>query len=432
MPSRVAVDGDGDAYVANRGFNMQGTVTKIALEMDDCVDRNDSGSIETSTSNEPMPWGEDECILWNAPVGAPNSVLRAIAIDLGDANSPQGYPWAGGFESQRVYKLSPATGEVLLETTVPVQPYGAIVLPDGKLWLSSISSGAMVWVDTLTGEVGEPIPYPTGMRGGCAEAYGMTADTRGRLWFSGWTCRDGLGYDTHSGEWTRVDTTAYGLWAGRGITVDARGRIWMAMGGDGDSHLALWEADAFVAGGNITPPTIRLLRMPPGHQGPSGIGADGQGNLWLAHHVTSQLVRIDLETLEMASYTGPNRVYTYSDFSGSVRRTIIGRGTYQDDIDAGCPDPLWSDLTWDAELPEGSSVSFTTRSAPTVEELEEAPPIDAGFSPGDEPPIDLASRFGDANVNTHQFMRVQMTLEATDLGESPVAHSFRVEWFCPE
>ena len=48
MPSRVGIDGSGDAYVANRGFGMQGTVTKIAARIEDCVDRNNNGQIELS------------------------------------------------------------------------------------------------------------------------------------------------------------------------------------------------------------------------------------------------------------------------------------------------------------------------------------------------------------------------------------------------
>ena len=64
MPSRVVVDGSGDAYVANRGFSMQGTVTKIAANIDDCVDRNGNGMIDTSTGSTALPFDEDECVLW--------------------------------------------------------------------------------------------------------------------------------------------------------------------------------------------------------------------------------------------------------------------------------------------------------------------------------------------------------------------------------
>lgn len=78
MPSRVVVDGNGDAYVANRAFDMQGTVVKIAGDVAECIDRNGNGMIDTSSSATPMGWGEDECILWTANVGPVNAVLRSI------------------------------------------------------------------------------------------------------------------------------------------------------------------------------------------------------------------------------------------------------------------------------------------------------------------------------------------------------------------
>jgi streptogramin lyase len=301
MPSRVAIDGRGDAYVANRGFAMQGTVSKIAADVRDCVDRNGNGTIDTSTSSMALPWNTDECVLWTAPVGVVNAVLRAITIDRGDVAHPEGYPWVGGYNSQLFYRLNPSTGAVDRTVNVsPLHPYGGVVLSDGRLWLGTLSDGATGFFETTAAAPAlTRVPYPTATRGGCLSTYGITADASSRLWFSGWDCRDALGLDTRSGNWTRVDTTGYGLTAGRGITVDATGRVWMALGGDGESSLVSWNADGFVPGGTINALALRRTTLPPGHRGPSGVGADRDGRLWVAHHDTSQLVRLDPATSVM-------------------------------------------------------------------------------------------------------------------------------------
>jgi hypothetical protein len=373
MPSRVAVDGRGDAYVANRGFGTQGSLTKIAAEGERCVDRNENGTIDTSTDSTPLPYGEDECVAWNAAVGPVNAVLRGLAIDLGDPAHPEGYPWVGGYENSTWYKLDPDTGETLLEVEVPVRPYGGIVLSDGKLWIGTLEEGATSWVDTTNGAVGPRIAYPDGR--GCTESYGITADAQERLWFSGWGCNDALGYDPETDEWTRVDTTPYGLRTGRGITPDSHGRIWMAIGGDGDSHLGIWDADDFVPGGTIPVSEVTLLRLPPGHVGPSGVGEDRDGKMWLAHHISSQLVRVDVESLQIDSFPGPNRVYTYTDFTGSVRRTVIGRASYVEDFDSGCENPRWAEVEWRADVPESASVSLVAQSAASAEGLDDSSPV---------------------------------------------------------
>ncbi len=430
MPSRVGVDGRGDAYVANRGFSAQGSVTKIAADISRCVDRNGSGSIETSVDSDPLPYGEDECLLYNAAVGPVNAVLRAFAIDLGDPMHPEGYPWVGGYNINKFWKLDPDTGETLLEVDVPVRPYGGIVLSNGKMWIGTLDENATSWVDTTTGEVGPRVAYPVSR--GCAQSYGITADAEERLWFSGWGCNDALGFNPRTEEWTRVDTRGYGMSTGRGITPDSRGRIWMAMGGDGQSHLGVWNADAFVPGGTIPPEQVTLLRMPPGHTGPSGVGEDRDGYMWLAHQVSSQLIRIDPDTLQIESYDGPNRVYTYTDFTGSVRRTVLGRGSYTEDFVADCQNPRWTAFSWDATVPETAQVSFVARTAATAEELDAAMPVVAGSSPEDPPPVDLDQRFTEANVTSGRHVRISVTLEASEDRVSPQLHDFSLQYFCEE
>ena len=48
-PSRIIIDFDGDMYTANRAFNVQGAVTKIAGSDAGCIDRDGNGVIDTSS-----------------------------------------------------------------------------------------------------------------------------------------------------------------------------------------------------------------------------------------------------------------------------------------------------------------------------------------------------------------------------------------------
>jgi hypothetical protein len=436
QPSRVAVDGNGDVYIANRGFSMQGTVTKIAADRRDCVDRNGNGMIDTSTSATPLPYGADECVLWTANVGPVDAVLRALTVDRGDMMFPQGYPWVGGYNNRVFYKLNPRTGAVLSMVSVPVSPYGAVVTADGRLWIGTLNSGGTAYIDTATNAVSPFIGYPIGMRSGCRNSYGITADNRGRIWFAGWDCRDALGFDPRSGQWTRVDLTPIippGGYAGRGITVESTGRVWLAWSASGESQsrLAYWDSDGFVPGGNITSLAVHTINVSDAYQGPSGVGIDRNGNLWLAHHITSELFRYTPSTGVRQTFTGANRVYTYSDFTGSVRRTVIGQGTYSEDFDAGCNNPTFNTLEWDADAPAGTSVSFAAGTAATTAGLDTAMSIAVATAPRDPSPADIAAAFTAASITPRRYVRVVVTLRASSTGVSPALRSLHVTWHCP-
>lgn len=433
MPSRTAVDGYGDAYVANRGFGMQGTVTKIAADRRDCIDRNRNGMIDTSTGNTPLPWGEDECVLWTVNVGPSGAVLRAIAIDRGDESSPQGYPWVGGYNNRVFYKLDPRTGEVITQVTVPVQPYGAVVAADGRLWIGTLSEGATSWIDTRTNAVGPRIEYPRAMRGGCTSSYGITVDNRGRVWFSGVGCRDAIGLDPRTGQWTRVDLTSFTR-AGRGITADDSGRVWVPVTpSSGGSSIAYWDSDRFAPGGTISAGEVRVISVNPSFQDPSGIGLDRNGNVWLAHLMgNSELFRYNPTSGARDVFLGANRPYVYSDFTGSVRRTVIGTGTYTEDYDAGCDMPTFSRLEWDAVTPPGTSLTFAIRTAETVAALGGAMPVTVAVAPRNSPPVDVAAALRMAGVMPRRHARVTVTFNPSTMPiASPVLRSLRLIWYCP-
>ncbi len=440
MVSRVAIDSFGDAYIASRAFAMQGSVTKVAADTRDCIDRNMNGMIDTSTGAADIrPYGQDECVIWTANAGPVAAVLRAIAIDRGDVANPGGYVWAGGYSSHEVYKLDPSNGRLLATVNVGVNPYGAVVTSNGRLWVSTLDSNAMVYVDTtrMPPTVSAPIPFPLAMRGNCGNAYGVTADSNGRVWMAGWGCRDAIGYDQNSGQWTRVDTTPLaGGTAGRGITPGPDGYMYMAVAasGDNDSRVVRWRADDFVGNGTI--PAARVAQVFAPHQnGPSGLGFDRLGNIWLAHYQPgTPLVRYVPMTGVSTSFMGPNQPYTYSDFTGSVRRTVIGTGTYTEEYDTQCANPTIAQLDWDSVTPMGTSLNFNIQTADNAAGLGGAPSIPVASAPINMAPVDvgqvLAARM--PPVQARRFVRLTVIFNPTAMPiSSPVLRRLGLAWRCP-
>ena len=433
MPSRVALDDAGNAYVANRGFAMQGTVTKIAGRMEDCVDRNNNGVIETSINAFALDYGADECVLWNEPVGPNDAVLRALAIDLGDPGAPDGYVWTGSWNQRRMYKLDPTDGRVIAEVPVNIAPYGAVALSTGEVWVSTLDDPALQSIDAATGEAGPVIRAPRELTGDCRSSYGIGVDLDGRIWLGGWDCPYALGYDPLADTWCRADLD-FGLdnnRVGRGISADGSGRVWAALGGDGQSYLAYWNAEGCEGGGRFNVPGGNIVETPLRSLGPSAVAADNEGKIWLAHYQTPRLVRVDPDQgMEMRAFNTNSVVYSYSDITGVVRRLAIRRGRYTEDFGAACDNPTWNAFDWVARVPIGATLRFVAYSANREDKLADGDPVEIAIIPDDQGPINLAEALENADVVARKYLRIRAELIMSRDGESPVLESFSVGWTC--
>ncbi|MCA9603201.1 MAG: hypothetical protein KC417_14310, partial [Myxococcales bacterium] len=178
-PSRTALDLDYNLYIANMGMGEPGlqrigSVTKIANRIEDCVDKNGSGVIDTSedkngngvidldldgdgivdayeTAAETPPayadWEfyatEDECILWTTVLDSWAPVLSGLSVGL------DGDVWAISFTRKWAWRLNSTTGaikEKLTGITPTSRPAGA-----DSSFPSSFSSDALRRLSNLDG-----------------------------------------------------------------------------------------------------------------------------------------------------------------------------------------------------------------------------------------------------------------------------------------
>ncbi len=433
-PSRTAIDFNGDAYVANRAFGRQGSVTKFANDVSDCIDRNGDGVITTShdangdgridvRDPEEFPGYDDECVLWTAAVGNPDGVPRALAIDGGNAPdmSPNGNVWVGLYNEQRAYQLAGNDGSVLAQVDLgDVHPYGAAVDAGGRVWFTSITDGTMAAVDAITATVVEHVNVAAGT--GCTGAYGIAVDVKGRIWLGGWRCNTGIRYDPQTDEFAVIDFSASGRGdSTRGIAPDLAGTVWVA-------HTAGWvtrfdaetmqELDAFQVlhheqGGSVNN-TI-------------GVGIDRYGNCWAVSrndaYPNGTATRIRPDGTQDAFPVGL-MPYTYSDFTGFGMVTVVRPNGWYNMIVAGCqePDPPtdWKTLQWGESEPPGTTVRMRLKVADTVAGLDQA----EWWGPYDSGPVDLDAE----GIPDSRYMLLQVLLASVDHSVTPSFSGFVLDF----
>jgi hypothetical protein len=349
-PSRTAVDLRGNVYVANRAFRQQGTITKIAGDMSDCIDRNGNGRIETSRDVdgdgviEADVTGEylgqaDECILWTVNVGGPDSIPRAVAIDA------DGFVWVGLYQEFRVVQLEPADGA--RRRTVNLfrrnfRPYGAAIGGDGTVWFTESFTGRVLGINAASGSVThETMAFSESTS--CSGSYGIAIDTRNRVWVAGLQCTSAFRYDPPTDTWTEVVLPDSG--ATRGIAADDLGNIYV---GASHTYINITPLGTLTAGDPIARVTrfraddggdIRVFGTeadPLPGLGTVGVGLDSERNIWLVNQASGTTTRVNTETGASREYPVGDMPYTYSDFTGFALRTFtVPNGFFRTTVE-GC------------------------------------------------------------------------------------------------
>jgi DNA-binding beta-propeller fold protein YncE len=427
-PSRTAVDGAGNAYVASRAHMNpemdQGSVTKLAGDPRYCIDRDGDGVVTTSTGSFALPLGTDECVLWTTPLCDPAGIPRALAVDAGDSFAPAGYPWVGCWNDLRFWKLEPATGAALASVEVDVQPYGAAVGPDGSIWVAGMRPlpGFLQRFDPATG-VADPAISTADSDCSSLEdldraPYGISVDRDGRVWVTSFdrsVCR----YNPAAGTWTSYTMP---LGVTRGVATAADGRVWVANYDFGGSALVSFDGNT---GGDVR--LVDTLGV-----APIGVGLDELGHVWAVNQSSNSASRLTVATGTLESFPVGLGPYCYSDFTGYQRRTVVPRGVWTRDYErcVASPDDRWGRITWDADVPAGATLTIVAASAATMAGLETAAAVTVARVPTATSPADVHAAFVAAGLGTDRFLRVTIVLEPSTDGDVPVLRSVRIDWRC--
>lgn len=351
-PSRSAVDAVGDAYIASRGFCGQATVAKFAGDPTRCIDKNgDLDNTDTSGGIADVRgwWGdanEDECLLWQVPVGGSGDVIRALALD------GRGRVWVGLEVPEQMVILDPADGMEISRVDMGLRPYGAVESPDGKMWVTSHWDYRIQWVDSTgdtpsNADLGPYFNTP-------AKAYGIAIDGTGRIFLGEHDAGGLMRYDPALDDWQFTNDPTVSCVGG--IAVREDGMIFTADFSndsitvfDGDSMGVVDSWDLSADGGIA----------------PRGVCIDFDGNIWAANFSTPNVSVVEpgVGVIDTIPVYGNN--YTYSDFTGYSLMTYVASAAsllreYHDD--STCLDPMLtairSQVYWEADFPDGGELVF--------------------------------------------------------------------------
>lgn len=384
-PSRTAVDQSFDAYVANRAFGSQGSLTKYANQEADCIDRNANGVIDTSrdlNGDGTIQLGtaefvgpDDECILWTVGVAntdgslTPNEVPRGLAIGLAPPDQYVGNPWVGHFNSTETCELSAVDGHTIRCISIaPIGSYGAVADAEGRIWFADRATGSadniLGYVDTNTGafSLATRAPITGGCNGSNMYPYGVTVDGMGHVYVAMSSCEPGLyRYTVATSTWDTISLPGGGT--PRGVAAD-EASLWVGIshdtinfgGGAAGRMLQFRLSDmAFV----------RQWDLPTG-RGPVGVGVSFDGSVWAIAQATNSAARLDPMTGTWIEHGVGLTPYTYSDFIGFGLNTFAQPRGYYRFTSEGCgadSTTHWLGAELRVEVPAGTGVEVYARTS---------------------------------------------------------------------
>lgn len=455
-PSRTSVNAVGDVYVGNRGGQ---SVSKISALGTECPDTNGDGVITTSSGpNDVLPYGQDDCVLWETPLGGDIRGVAAQDIMTEEVVDPDlppqihvdRYVWVGGLHG-KVYKLDGETGEILLSTAAPTPVYGLALDGQGQLWMTGGGGGGhlgridtTVCVDDASCDVQicevscQNGPVTNGVYQGSCPAtcdtavkqrvlipdgtYGITVDFGQRVWLGGGS---GLKrYDPTAPEATRLTGTQHGFT--HGVTADAKGWIW----GAADANVVRMDGD-----------TMDHTVFPVPHA--KGMAVDRDGKIWVigrqqAAHVIEPGATLDAANVIADAVTGLVQPYTYSDMTGLQATLAKNDPGYYREVFEGCEEgtlTTWAELSWEVETPPDTSVMFRVRSADTHGGLASAKWVTVATIPADVSPADLGPKMSQQGATMGRYMEVEVWLSVGKVDPTglltPKVKSFGLTHGCP-
>jgi hypothetical protein len=488
-PSRTAIDINSDIWVANFAShaNEYFSVTKIAGNPYNCIDRNGNGKIDTSFddpttpggtygvidpaeyANPPNPndiLGYDECVLFTQELGPINTNGAfgegSIAIARGFEGGA-GDVWVGTWlPPHEVFRLDPNTGvpkSVLadggLYLTVPIEPYGGAVDGLNRLWIVDRVRNNLALVDlntvppTLlsTNAPNQKISPPAGLPTG---GYGIAVDGSNRVWIPNWNAGPTATLFTPdpvnpwTGTWTKFDFSSFVSPIGtklsqpRGVATDVDGKVWMTSdtrNGTSNGSAAMVFGIYGTTDGGVDAGTAYLFDAGGGptnlidasdvsSKTSIGVGLDQDGNLWV-NNSSGNVMRVDRNTGAVTkSANQVGALYTYSDFTGyQLRHITTKQGSYFQTV-AGCSRfAEWDLVTWNASEPPNTNVVLYVRGSNNFDFT-----LSQRYGPWPTSPANLQLPPGP--VPQFKYIQLEFVLVSEDQTSQPTLNSFSITSSC--
>lgn len=448
-PSRSSVNLEGDVFVGSRtGYGL----TRISSLGAACPDTNGDGVITTSTDATPLPYGQDDCVLWFTKL-TPTGKVRGVAaqdvlaqtIVMPQPSGPpkvmeteeEHYVWVGSNNDgnpSNLWKLDAKTGAILITMVAPVPIYGLAMNGNGILYMTNGYFGDQIaWVDTAqcrdqaTCDALVPLTCSVtctttscpatcdgagigilNLAGGLADAkaYGITVDCKQRVWLGGITGSNVRRYDPSQPANMRL-VEAAGTTGVHGIGADRKGFVWGATG----SSVIRIDAEA------LTSTTIAGASK--------GIGIDTNGRVWsIPQGPTATVIEPGPGLMDATMFTTVGNLgvpYTYSDMTGEQLRAATNAPGYYREVFEGCADDpdgtlYWFDLVFDVDTPAGAFAVFRARSAAKKSGLSSAKWFHVAALPGQTSPVSIVDAAKAAGETLHDFIEVEVKLFANSAG----------------
>ncbi|AKF03342.1 hypothetical protein [Sandaracinus amylolyticus] len=419
-PSRVSVDWNGDAWVANRAFDGVPSVVRVAGDRARCVDRDASGTIETSASPEDVrAWGSDECVLASTIIGGAREVARAIAIDgdRGLDGVSGGDAWIGLHDGQAFVEVDGLRGDVIQRVETPgFSPYSAAFDPWGRLWAISRDG----WLARIDPSADPPSLEIVEVPLACWLLYGMAIDGEGRIAMTGFSCDSVTIHDPRTSRWSTIRTEP----SPRGAGFDGAD-LWVAHTGGRVSRLSLDPLRV------VATRSLALDDVAPVDS--IGIGADGLGHVWAISGAgggagLGVATRVDVEdAIAGAQVPVGASPHTQGDLAGlQLFGAPVPRASAQRVFD-GCGADVttsWVNVHVAGDPGTHGTIAIEVRHASDVASLASAPWISLGTIPDDAAPFPLALPEGGV-------IEVRVTLAVSASLGAPRLTRVGVEWTCP-
>jgi hypothetical protein len=429
--SRTTVGLDGSVWVGHRG---PGGATHVGLaEVNQCIDRNGNGKIDTSTGyGDVKAWpgsvsnvsqAADECIIHHVDTdSAPVSFSDTRHMSI-DANNNL---WIGTFGGSRFIKVNGSTGAI--ETQTPFDfncgGYGGLIDGNGVIWSANGGSpGLLRWDPNAPASATNPRCITQNAQGQSFGVYGLAVDSDNSIWLTTFGTQV---YKISPDGNTIEGPFLHGSNSAQGLAVAPNGDVWVssALGcsGDGCTVGHLKNDGTFV--GNVPNPT---------GAGSTGVAVDSAGKIWTANRSDNTATRIDPNggplgadgttrvgavDLTVDFPAGPDNrplpfPYNYSDMTGAqLLSSTAPQGSWTVTQDGGSAGFKWGEAVWTHQTPAGATVLVEARAADS----------EAGLGS-----VEYAAVTNDTPFTmTGRFIQVRVTLRPGQDNASPVLQDIRI------